>query len=170
MALAIRQLTEGDAAVYRELRLHLLASAPEAYGMTYAEEAARPVAQTAARLRAQVDPEVGFTLGAFDPGLVGMVTLLRAEGTKNRHRATIYAMGVADAARGRGVGRALMGEALARARRMAGLDQLYLTVVIPNEAARRLYRACGFVAYGIEERALKLGDRYWDEVQMVLFL
>jgi RimJ/RimL family protein N-acetyltransferase len=50
------------------------------------------------------------------------------------------------------------------------LEQLYLTVVIPNDAARQLYRSCGFVSYGIEERALKLGDRYWDEALMIRFL
>ena len=168
--MTIRQLDEEDAAAYRELRLRLLRDAPEAYGTTYEEAVARPLEHTAARLRAQQDPEVGFTLGAFGPKLIGMATLLREEGTKSRHRGTVVGMGVAAEARGRGVGRALLDQLLARARRMPGLEQLYLTVVIPNEAARRLYRACGFVAYGIDERGLKLGERYWDEVQMVLFL
>jgi ribosomal protein S18 acetylase RimI-like enzyme len=167
---AIRQLGDEDAAAYRELRLRLLRSAPEAYGTTYEEAAARPLEHTAARLRAQRDPEIGLTLGAFDTTLVGMVTLLREEGAKSRHRGTIVGMGVAEEARGRGIGRALMDEALARARRMEGLEQLSLTVVIPNDAARRLYASCGFVAYGMDVRALKLGDRYWDEVLMICFL
>jgi RimJ/RimL family protein N-acetyltransferase len=43
-----------------------------------------------------------------------------------------------------------------------------LTVVASNVAARRLYSAAGFEEYGLERRALKVGDEYYDEVLMVL--
>jgi ribosomal protein S18 acetylase RimI-like enzyme len=168
--LTIRQLAESDAEAYRALRLHLLRVSPDSYGTTYEEALARSVEHTALRLREQSDPEVSFTLGAFVPELAGMVTVLRGEGAKSHHKATIYAMGVASPARGRGIGRALMGEALARARQIAGLEQVLLTVVLPNEAALRLYRGLGFVTYGIDRRGLKFGDQYWDEEQMLLEL
>ncbi len=45
-----------------------------------------------------------------------------------------------------------------------------LTVMSENEAARRLYRALGFVEYGVEKNALKQDGRYYDEVLMVKFL
>lgn len=173
MAITVRQLGEDDAAAYRELRLRLLQDSPDAYGSTYENEVVRPVEHTAGRLRELQDEAEGFTLGAFtddDPALVGMVTLRRGDGPKLRHQATIFAMGVAPEMRGRRIGHALMDTLLARARTIPGLEQIYLTVVIPNDAARRLYRSCGFVTYGIDERGLKLGDQYWDEVQMVLFL
>ena len=41
-----------------------------------------------------------------------------------------------------------------------------LTVESPNVPARRLYTAPGFTAYGIEARALKIGDVYHDDVLM----
>ena len=128
------------------------------------------MARVAARLRAQADPQVGFTLGVFAPGLVGMVTILRADGAKSRHKANVFAMGVAESRRGAGLGRVLMAEAIVGARAMAGVEQLLLTVVLPNEPARRLYHGLGFVTYGIDKRGLKLGGRYWDEEQMVLDL
>lgn len=164
----IRQLDEGDAVSYRALRLHLLQVSPDSYGTTYAEAIERPVEQTAARLREHSDPAVGFTLGAFAPDLVGMVTVLRDEGTKTRHKASVFSMGVAAAERGRGIGRALMIEAVARARQLDGLEQLLLTVVLPNDAARRLYHGLGFVTYGIDRRGLKLGAQYWDEEHLLL--
>lgn len=169
-ATTIRQLTEDDAAPYLALRLRLLRVSPDAYGTTYDEMIARPVAQTAERLRAQQDPEVGFTLGAFVGKLVGMVTVLREEGTKTRHKGTVVGMGVAEAARGQGVGRALLTAAIERARLLDGLEQLILTVALPNEPALRLYRALGFVTYSLDRRALKLHERYWDEELMVLAL
>ena len=50
------------------------------------------------------------------------------------------------------------------------VEMVQLTVVSENEAARRLYRAMGFVEYGYEKRALKQDGRYYDEVLMVKFL
>ena len=166
----IRQLSEADAEAYRALRLHLLQTSPDAYGSIYEAEIKRPVAHTVDRLRAQSDPQSGFILGAFDPYLVGMVTVLREQGPKIGHKATIFAMGVAVAARGRGIGRALLSEAIERAKRLEGFEQLLLTVALPNEPARNLYHALGFVTYGIDERGLKLGAHYWDEERMVLHL
>ena len=164
----IRQLVEADAPAYRESRLRGLREDPEAFGSTYAEEIERPLAVTEERLRVQVASGESFTLGAFDGGLIGVVTVLRGTGAKARHRATVVGMYVAPEARGRGVGRALLEEARDRAARVEGVEQLHLAVVTTNAAARRLYRALGFVPYGVEPRALKLGDRSWDEELMVL--
>ena len=50
------------------------------------------------------------------------------------------------------------------------MEQLELSVVTTSLAARRLYHSLGFVVYGTEPRALKLGEQYWDEDLMVLDL
>ena len=168
--LEIRSLIEADATVYRELRLRALREEPEPFGQTYAEAAARPLSATAERLRAQVASGDSFTLGAFDGALVGVVTLVREAGAKSRHKALIVGMYVAPEARRRGVGRALLAETIARARRVDGLEQLHLAVVTTNTEARRLYRSLGFEVYGVEPRALKEGERAWDEELMVLRL
>ena len=48
------------------------------------------------------------------------------------------------------------------------VEELRLTVVASNATAVRLYARCGFREYGVEPRALKIGDRYHDEVLMAL--
>jgi ribosomal protein S18 acetylase RimI-like enzyme len=50
------------------------------------------------------------------------------------------------------------------------LEQITLAVVTTNEAARSLYRSLGFATYGVEPRALKVGERYLDEDLMTLSL
>ena len=50
------------------------------------------------------------------------------------------------------------------------VDQVLLQVVSDNGRAVRLYESEGFVSYGLERRALKLGERYLDEYMMVRFL
>ena len=166
----VRTLSVSDAEEYRRLRLRGLLESPEAFGSTYAESVARHLAVTEERLRAQTDSPDGFTLGAFEGELVGVSTLLRKDGTKERHKADLVGVYVSPEWRGRGVGRSLLAETVARARVLPDLEQVHLTVVTANEGALALYRGLGFESYGLEPRALKEGDRYYDEELMVLRL
>lgn len=166
----IRTLTAADAKEYRKLRLRGLLESPEAFGSTYAESAVRPLSVTRERLRSQTDSPDGFTLGAFEDGLVGVSTLRRKDGAKERHKADLVGVYVSPERRGRGVGRSLLTETITRARQLPDLEQVHLTVVTQNGGALALYRGLGFEAYGIEPRALKEGDRYYDEELMVLRL
>jgi RimJ/RimL family protein N-acetyltransferase len=71
-------------------------------------------------------------------------------------------------ARNTGLGKRLVAAVLDHGR--GRVESVKLSVVSENEAARRLYRAMGFVEYGCEPRALKQGGRYYDDVLMVNFL
>lgn len=79
-------------------------------------------------------------------------------------------MYVAPRNRGAGFGRILVEEAIEWARKWEGIEQVHLTVVTTNESAKEIYSLLGFETYGTEKRALKLGDTYFDEDLMVLFL
>jgi hypothetical protein len=67
------------------------------------------------------------------------------------------------------VARKLLSQATAHAR-ARGVLQIHLCVNAENERARALYRSLGFKAYGVEPRALRVGDVYFDEEHMVLRL
>ena len=160
----IRPLTMADAEVWWGLRLRALREHPEAFGSSFEDALAMPPAQALETARARLAAEASLTLGAWDgERLVGMVTCVRENGRKNRHKATIVSMYVAREASGHGIGRALMTEIIARVSAWPGLELLQLTVVTENDRARRLYHALGFQPYGIERHALKLGERYYDE-------
>jgi len=165
----IRHLAEADAEAYHRVRLRALRDHPDAFGRAYEE--AQSLAEMAEEFRSRHDGEASFILGALAAGeLLGTVGCSRDHGLKNRHKALIWGMYVAPEARGRGVGRALLEAAIDRARAWPGLEQLTLGVAVHNQPARALYRECGFEAFGLERRCLKLADRYIDEEHMVLFL
>jgi ribosomal protein S18 acetylase RimI-like enzyme len=166
--LEIRIVTADDAEEFRALRLRALLEEPEAFGSSWEEENARPLEQTVARL--QGDGMTAFG-GFYDAGkLAGMVRLRRQDGVKAEHKADILGMYVAPEARGRGLGRMLLEAAIAQARATSGIEQLLLAVNTSNTPARNLYLAMGFEPFGREPKALKIGDRYFDEDYMALFL
>ena len=163
----MRRLDEADAAAFRALRLHALQESPEAFGSSYEETVAQPLESMAQRLRHAPERPYDFVLGAFNPDLVAMVGFARETRAKTRHKGAIWGMYVAEQARGRGIGRALLQRLLAEACAQPGLEAITLLVVSTNEAAMHLYRSFGFVIYGTEPRALKLGDRCYDEDLMI---
>lgn len=165
----IRKLTEDDIEALWSLRLKALRDNPEAFGSTYEETLQRGKESYRQRLR-QPHAET-FYIGAFEEdSLVGMVGFFREAGTKSLHKGYIISMYTAPEQRGRGVGKALVTEAIAQARTIPGVEQLHLAVVTTNTAARQLYRSLGFEVYGLEPRALKQDEQYWDEELMVLRL
>ncbi|PLT30007.1 GNAT family N-acetyltransferase [Peribacillus deserti] len=161
------QLGAQHAEPYRHIRLEALQKNPEAFGSSYEEEKDRTVEDFKHRIQA----ENVYTIGAFkEETLVGIVTLVREPKRKMNHRASIFAMYVTEEHRCKGTGRKLMEEAINIAKSHSGIEQIYLSVVTSNSAAKRLYASLGFEIYGQEKHALKIGHTYFDEEHMVLFL
>jgi ribosomal protein S18 acetylase RimI-like enzyme len=166
--LKIRVLDTEDADIYRELRLRSLKENPEAFLTTLEIEKEKPIEQVRNNLKTT---DSRFTLGAFsDSELIGIVTFVRESNPKTIHKGNVYAMYVSPEFRGKGIGKALIQELVKRANQCDGLEQMNLTVISNNTAAKRLYETVGFVVYGTERYALKSGDQYWDEELMVLRL
>ncbi len=166
--IAIRRLILDDAERFWALRLRGLREHPEAFGRSFEEERTTPLADIRARIPSPPD---GFVLGAWrGADLVGVVGVRRDGPTKQRHKATLWGVYVAPEARGAGVGRALIAEAIARSRTLPGLEQIQLSAGA-GTVAGRLYASLGFQLFGLERRAIKLTDgTYVDEEHMVLFL
>lgn len=164
----IRQLMEQDAEQYLTIRLEALKKNPEAFATSYEEEQNQSVNKYLDRF---ASPGSSYTFGAFDgQDLVGVVTLIQGQKRKLLHRATIVAMYVKEEKRGTGIGKVLVERAIQKARDLAGVEQVYLSVVTDNHSAKRLYTSLGFTIFGTEKNALKYCDIYYDEDHMVLFL
>jgi RimJ/RimL family protein N-acetyltransferase len=157
----IRSLTTTDAALYQPLRLRALREHPEAFAPAFEEEQQLPLETIAHRL--QQSSAERYVLGAFErEELSGLLHFHRWEGRKIRHRASIGGMYVPVELQGRGLGQALLLEAITRARTLRGLEELILAVTVGNERARALYVAVGFSTVARDPRYLKIGGQYFD--------
>ena len=163
--LNIRSLGPEDLDLFWPVRLLALQESPEAFGASYEESKKLRPEDVVKRL----NPENGsFVLGAFDGELVGITGFARQDSLKGCHKGTIWGVYVVPSARGRGIARVMMEEALRRCRAVEGLEEVMLAVVTTNETARGLYKSLGFETYGVEPRALKIEGRYYDDELMVL--
>jgi RimJ/RimL family protein N-acetyltransferase len=157
--ICIRQLTPGDTALYRGIRLAGLKESPEAFGSTFEVELTKPLAWFFDRLG---HSEV---FGAFrDAELLGVAGLVVRQEEKEAHKGLLWGMYVRPDARGTGLARRLVEAVIAHASGQVELIQL--SVVVGNKPARRLYASLGFVEYGIEKKSLKYRGRYYDEILM----
>jgi len=173
MRITIREPRWGDFDELREIYYHL-----------YDERAAgEPIGITLFRDRPTVADETVWFQGHFRRALEGQEIFLVAEvdghpvGTcsirptlegppSEQSHAGELGIIVHHAHCGVGVGTALLERSLDVAR--SRFEVVYLTVFSVNEGAQRLYRRFGFVVCGHLPKAVKRGERYFDEERMVL--
>lgn len=113
--------------------------------------------------------ERGAELLALDGDrVVASLSIRRDEHPATRHVATLD-MFVVASHRGRGLGSALLAEAMRWARSF-GLERIELAVYPHNDAAIALYRRFGFIEEGRLVRHSKKSYGYEDEILMAVWL
>lgn len=168
--IALRLMCEADLLGYKALRDAMLAGHPEAFTSDADTERQRDLASYRSRLAGGAGGTTLFTLLALDGGrIVGALTCERELRRKVQHLAHLVGMMVADTHRGRGIGRALLGEALTRLRATPELAQVTLSVTATNRAAVGLYRSLGFTRYGRLPDAIRLPDGRQLDKDLMLY-
>lgn len=161
----IRILEPADAEAFRSLRLEALTVAPEAFGASYEEDVSIPLETMRARLSA--GPNTVF--GAFaDRALVGMAGFAVHDRVKARHKGVLWGVYVKAEWRGHQVGKGLVQRVIDHASRHVII--LEAAVGLTNHGARRTYHGLGFKPYGIQRKALRVGDMFYDEELLYLDL
>ena len=146
MATVLRRFDPDEWPLYRHLRLRALSDSPDAFGSTFAREAARSDDEWRERL----------ATGAASHGDLPLVAIVDDEPAglawgrldeRQPEIAHLFQVWVAPEFRGRGVGRLLVDAVIAWAR-TTGARILRLGVTCGDTAAVRLYRRAGFVDDG----------------------
>ena len=160
----VRLLGPNDAEQFKALRLVAVDNAPTAIWPTRQEEMARSIEEVVNRVRSTSTQAV---FGAFDGEILVGITGIRREALcQVNHKATIWGVFVNPSHRGRGIAQALLSAATVHATEEWDTIQLMLCVNAENLPARRLYTSLGFHTFGLEPRAMKVGDRFYDEEHM----
>jgi len=159
----VRELVSEDACAFRELRLEALHLHPDAFGSSYEVETNQPLSEFGGRIA-----KGGLFGGFVDGRLSGMAGFFACEAVNLRHKGVLFGMYVRESEQGTGLAEEIVATIVDYARER--VEQLQLSVATTNNRAIRLYRRLGFNAYATEPKALKVGQRYIDELLMVRFL
>jgi GNAT superfamily N-acetyltransferase len=136
----IQRLSIDEARRLRHIRLRALADTPDAFGSTYAEVAAHPLAEWSKQLQ-----EIATFVAVHDGKDLGLV---RCASDEHHHDiAWLISMWVTPEARGQGVGNALI-DAVIECARSSGASRLLLDVGDHNQQAIALYARKGFQPNG----------------------
>jgi ribosomal protein S18 acetylase RimI-like enzyme len=158
MAEIVRANVE-DWELVRDIRLRALADAPMAFASRLEDERDRPAAMWRERLAAAD----AATFVAVEEGrATGLVTVFLAP--EDASRAHLVSMWVAPDRRRTGLGGAMVDRVVRwSAERRAATLELWVTDT--NDAARALYRTCGFI--GTDERQPLPSDPTLSESRMI---
>lgn len=157
---AVRRFEFGEAALLRQIRLLALKDVPEAFGVGYEQDAARPIEGWQQWI--VTHPAFGAFVGS-EPR--GMASFSRQTGANLTHRGSLIAMYVAPELRGTGAAVALVEAILAHA--ATQVEQVHLSVNADNLRAVSFYRRMGFAEYGREPAGLRHAGIDHDVLLMV---
>ncbi len=162
----IMELTQEQSSPYKSFFLRGLTQHGDCFRISPRDESREP-------FPTKGTPD-SFTLAAISEADEWMgVVSFQQEGERRerlRHKGLLFRMYVAAEHGGKGVGQELLQGVIQRARALTNLEQINLTVIASNQRAKRLYERVGFTTFSVEKKAIKFGNEYFTEEQMVLFL
>lgn len=162
----VTRLNPTDAETYRALMLEAYALHPDAFTTSVEERGVLPISWWEARLAPGTSAnEVVF--GAFMEGeLVGVAGLSFDTRLKTRHKSRLFGVYVTGRFQSQGIGRKLIDEALRYAKSLPDITMTQLTVTAGNISALKLYESSGFMPFGTEPFAVRVGAGYVSKVHM----
>lgn len=167
--ITIRSVTKDDVAAFWKLRLEGLLRNPESFASSYEESVNQSMQSVLERIS---ETDYNYIVGAFHDNdeLIGISGFVRDKRLKLKHKGFIWGVYVTADYRKQGIGKKMIEEIITRAKTLKGLTQINLSTMATNEAGIRLYQSMGFQTYGVERKALKVGEVYLDEHLMALHL
>ena len=162
----IRCINADDADAFSTLRREVTRKNPVQMGLTYEEELTRTLDSFRSQL-SFTHPNAMF--GSFVQGeLVATAAVgYTSKFPSSRHKMVMWGVFTSPRYRRRGLSRQVVEAAIKHAF-SNGVHRINLQVYIPNEPAIALYKAIGFVEYGIESEAIYINGQYHDGIHMTI--
>lgn len=165
-----RELNEKDINGFIIFKKIGLTTNPEAFVASLNEDSPDYAQQVKERIEKASIEQGDVILGAFDPELIGIISVTRDKRLKRFHKADLHGMFVLPEYRGKGIGKILFEKVLVMAKKMTGLEEIQLSVAVENKCANKLYQKFGFIIAWEEKHATKLDSGYVDAYHMILNL
>jgi len=161
---AIR-LTPDDAVRYCAIRAEMLADSPWSYFSSPGDDRAEDPAHVRERLASETMATFATAQG---DRLLSVATVLRSERVRNAHRADIVGVYTTPPARRQGHALSVLRACIDHAKRWPTIDVIGLSVSDRAPGALAAYESLGFVRWGTEPDAMRIGSESASEHHMLL--
>lgn len=162
-----RKVIVNEIEQYHQIRLHCLKNSPQNFGTLYEEELGSSNFKFDRIINEK--SETDFLMGAFiKEKLVGICGFIREKREKTRHTGEISSMYVMPEFTGQRIGFGLLNAIIELGFDDSVLENIILSVVDKNQAAKNLYNKLGFIEYGKLKNYFKYGEEYENLVFMTL--
>jgi ribosomal protein S18 acetylase RimI-like enzyme len=150
---------------YREIRLKALQTDPTAFGESYERE--KEVSEQEIRQRLS-NPNYRAYISRIGNKVVALVISTMERPQHVEHMAKIHSVFTDPEFRNKGVGSKLLERVLDDLHKNLITARVALSVNSEQEAARKMYEKLGFVQFGVGHKEMKIGEKYYDQIQMEL--
>lgn len=141
---------------FKKIRLAALKEEPQAFGSSYAKDAAYPDSTWQERLRDGESKKSIYLFAKLEGKIIGMVMGGRTDEDKHAHLAHIWGTYVDSKERGKGAGKKLMQRVIEELGKDADVQKICVTVNAEQKPAVKLYESLGFKQ--IKTIIMKMGD------------
>jgi ribosomal protein S18 acetylase RimI-like enzyme len=152
----IVELPVSDWREFKKIRLGALKKEPQAFGSSYAKEAAYPDTKWQERLRDGESKKGIYLFAKLEGRIIGMVMGGRTDEDKKEHLAHIWGTYVDSKAREKGIGKELMQRVIEELGKDTDVQRIRVEVNPEKKPAVKLYESLGFKRIGI--MTTKIGD------------
>ena len=159
----IRQLTANDFQKWKALRLEAVKLNPESFGESLENVQRQDEAWFSDSLKR--GSIFTYTITIDSEKMAGLIGTFPMQPDNLKHRAVLFGLYVKPEYRAQGIASALVEHVIGHVKPTH--EQIHLTVTTNNKAATALYKKHGFIVYGTEPDALKIGNDYYDEYLML---
>lgn len=168
-----RLLEEKDFSSFISIREEAFFNEPESFGSDYMTFSSSPLLSKEHFFNQVLNYPFSFVLGAFttnEHSLIGIAGCTCQSSVKRRHKGILWGLYINPLFRNQGIAKNLTSLVLQTAKNDTRCEQLLITVSPPGSPANNFYEKLGFIPYGIEYQALKIGVEYIDEILMMKIL
>lgn len=148
---------------YRDLRVQALEDVPQAF----LDEPDQAKSLEAKEWQRKMK---NMTFAEMDDKLVGMIGAYQDEKKKLQHVVNVVSFYVIPNYRNQGVGKALLQAVIYKYKDNPSIKKLQLGVTTTQKPAQHLYMSLGFKQVGKLKYAVKVGNKYFHEYLMELYL
>jgi len=165
----IRKLLGSDYDSFHTMRIGMLELNARDYTAGASDWRNASQEQIMSYLRENEEGSDNFVLGAFRDGeLVGMLGFRRETRATVRHKGSTWGLFAKPGLENVEVEKLLLAEAIKTVRSYADFEYIRTVQNVSNIEKIDLFLALGFKKYGLEERSMRVGQQYFDQVYLKL--